>query len=265
MLQRLKQPVLQQQGKQIVAQFTVFNINNMLGDACHPYLRYVGMSMKIIYSVILFFLCFASLASASGISVGGTRFVYMDNKREISIPIFNSNEKKPFLIQSWVTGFNEDIKAPFIATPALFRVEPNSYGAARIAYLGQPLSSNQEKIFLLNIKSIPPKDESIENELQIIINSQFKLFLRSNDIEPLSFDNITLTKEYDGIKINNKTPYHLSIKSILINGKSIKGIKMVYPWVDDYIFKGKIDKGHVVTVEFINDYGAIVEKKITKS
>ncbi|WP_323086838.1 molecular chaperone, partial [Providencia alcalifaciens] len=72
--------------------------------------------MKIIYSAFLLFLCYVSLASASGVSVGGTRFVYMDNKREISIPIFNSNEKKPFLIQSWVTGFNEDIKAPFIAT-----------------------------------------------------------------------------------------------------------------------------------------------------
>jgi fimbrial chaperone protein len=237
----------------------------MMGDVCHPYLFYVGIHMKIIYSVVLFFFCFVSLASASGISVGGTRFVYMDNKREISIPIFNSNEKKPFLIQSWVTGFNEDIKAPFIATPALFRVEPNSYGAARIAYLGQPLSSNQEKIFLLNIKSIPPKDENIENELQIIINSQFKLFLRSNDIEPLNFENIILTKENDGVKINNKTPYHLSIKSILINGESIKGTKMVYPWVDNYILKRRMDKGHVVTVEFINDYGAIVEKKITKS
>lgn len=255
----------QRRGKRIAAQFIVFNINNMLGDICHPYLFYVGSHMKIIYSAVLLFLCFVSLASASGISVGGTRFVYMDNKREISIPIFNSNEKKPFLIQSWVTGFNEDIKAPFIATPALFRVEPNSYGAARIAYLGQSLSSNQEKIFLLNIKSIPPKDESIENELQIIINSQFKLFLRSNDIEPLNFENIILTKENDGVKINNKTPYHLSIKSILINGESIKGTKMVYPWVDNYILKRRMDKGHVVTVEFINDYGAIMEKKITKS
>lgn len=236
-----------------------------MGDVGHPYLFYAGIHMKIIYSAILFFLGFTSLSSASGISVGGTRFVYMDNKREISVPIFNSNEKKPFLIQSWVTGFNEEIKAPFIATPALFRVEPNSYGAARIAYLGQPLSSNQEKIFLLNIKSIPPKDESIENELQIIINSQFKLFLRSNDIEPMNFENVKLTKEHDGIKLSNKTPYHLSIKSILINGESIKGTKMVYPWADDYILKASMEKGHVVTVEFINDYGAIVEKKITKS
>lgn len=40
---------------------------------------------------------------------------------------------------------------------------------------------------------------------------------------------------------------------------------MVYPWVDNYILKRRMDKEHVVTVEFINDYGAIVEKKITKS
>ncbi|WP_265524926.1 fimbrial biogenesis chaperone, partial [Providencia rustigianii] len=64
--------------------------------------------------------CFSLSVLASGISIGGTRFVYVDNKREITIPILNSNKEKPFLIQSWVTGFENDIKSPFIATPPLF-------------------------------------------------------------------------------------------------------------------------------------------------
>ncbi|MEX5987863.1 hypothetical protein [Providencia hangzhouensis] len=45
------------------------------------------------------FFFIANTSQASGISVGGTRFVYEENKREIDIPIFNSDKEKPFLIQ----------------------------------------------------------------------------------------------------------------------------------------------------------------------
>ncbi|MFB9996181.1 fimbria/pilus periplasmic chaperone [Providencia rustigianii] len=50
-------------------------------------------------------------------------------------------------------------------------------------------------MYLLNIKSIPPKRDDIENELQIIINSQFKLFLRSKDIQPLNFDDVNIIRK----------------------------------------------------------------------
>ncbi|HHR6028246.1 TPA: fimbrial biogenesis chaperone [Providencia alcalifaciens] len=258
----------QPQGKQTAVRSIVLNINNnMKGDIYHPslFLFYAGIYMKKSHIIVFLYFCFISFSSAKGISVGGTRFVYMDNKREITIPIFNSSDKTPFLIQSWVTGFDEEVKAPFIATPALFRVEPNSYGSARITYIGKPLSSNQEKIYLLNIKSIPPKNESVENELQIIINSQFKFFLRSKDIQPLNFDDVNITKDINGVKIDNRTPYHLSIKSILINGKGVKGMKMIHPWMNEYVLKQKIEREHSVKIEFINDYGAIVEKNMTKS
>lgn len=204
--------------------------------------------------------CFSLSVLASGISIGGTRFVYVDNKREITIPILNSNKEKPFLIQSWVTGFENDIKAPFIATPPLFRVEPDSYGTARIAYLGEPLSSNEEKLYLLNIKSIPPKRDDIENELQIIINSQFKLFLRSKDIQPLNFDDVNIIRKKNRLWIKNNTPYHLSIKSVFIDSHSIQTTKMVYPWEEKQISSKNIGTEQSVTVEFINDYGAIIGK-----
>ncbi|MTC60937.1 fimbria/pilus periplasmic chaperone [Providencia rustigianii] len=204
--------------------------------------------------------CFSLSVLASGISIGGTRFVYVDNKREITIPILNSNKEKPFLIQSWVTGFENETKAPFIATPPLFRVEPDSHGTARIAYMGMPLSSNEEKLYLLNIKSIPPKRDDIENELQIIINSQFKLFLRSKDIQPLNFDDVNIIRKKNRLWIKNNTPYHLSIKSVFIDSHIIQTSKMVYPWEEKQISNKNIGTEQSVTVEFINDYGAIIEK-----
>ncbi len=93
--------------------------------------------MKKNISLILFLLFSLITASqAAGISVGGTRFVYDDNLREISIPIMNTDKEKPYLIQSWVSAYQGDEKTPFIATPPLFRIEPDSSGTARISYTG---------------------------------------------------------------------------------------------------------------------------------
>lgn len=216
---------------------------------------------RIFLSICLFLLSISNASNASGISVGGTRFVYEENKREIDIPIFNSDKVKPFLIQSWVSPFEGEGKTPFIATPPLFRIEPDTNASARISYIGEPIGKNEEKLYLLNIKSIPPKDSSIENELQIIINSQFKLFLRSKDIEPFDFDKVFLVKKPNGILIDNQTPYHLSIKNILVNGKVIDGANLIYPFKNDYILKTNTNSDSSVVVQFINDYGAIIEKK----
>ncbi|MEX6185948.1 molecular chaperone [Providencia hangzhouensis] len=65
---------------------------------------------KIFFSICICFFSIANTSQASGISVGGTRFVYEENKREIDIPIFNSDKEKPFLIQSWVSPFGGEGK-----------------------------------------------------------------------------------------------------------------------------------------------------------
>lgn len=220
---------------------------------------------KIFFSIYLCFFSIIHISQASGISVGGTRFIYEESKREINIPIFNSDKEKPFLIQSWVSVFEGQGKPPFIATPPLFRIEPDTNSSARISYIGEPMGPNEEKIYLLNVKSIPSKDNSIENGLQLIINSQFKLFLRSKDIEPFDFEKVVLVVKPDGIKIDNRTPYHLSIKNILINDEPIDGSSLIYPFENSYILKKKIGNHQSIVVKFINDYGAIIEKKRCKS
>ncbi|EKT57392.1 molecular chaperone [Providencia sneebia] len=217
---------------------------------------------RILISVFFLLFSLPNLSFAEGISIGGTRFVYAENKREIDIPIFNSDKEKPFLIQSWVSAFEGDAKAPFIATPPLFRIEPNTNGSARISYIGEPLANNTEQIYLLNIKSIPPKDSNIGNELQIIINSQFKLFLRSKDIEPFDFDKVSVIKKTNGIIIDNQTPYHLSVKEIFVNGTKVKSKNFIYPFKNINVYEHNINSNDTIVVQFINDYGAIIEKKI---
>ncbi|QAV23321.1 fimbrial biogenesis chaperone [Proteus hauseri] len=214
---------------------------------------------KHIFLILFLFFSLITVSHAAGISVGGTRFVYNDSKREISIPIMNTDKEKPYLIQSWVSAYQGTEKSPFIATPPLFRIEPDSTGTARISYTGEPLGSNQEVVYWLNIKSIPPVEKSPENQLQLVINSQFKLFLRSNDIEPMDFNNVKLSQKSQGLVINNDTPYHLTIKHILIGDKRYPFDDFINPHQEIVLLK-ESNIHQKVTVQFINDYGATVDK-----
>ncbi|HCH51883.1 MAG TPA: molecular chaperone [Proteus sp.] len=214
---------------------------------------------KHIFLILFLFFSLITVSHAAGISVGGTRFVYNDSKREISIPIMNTDKEKPYLIQSWVSAYQGTEKSPFIATPPLFRIEPDSTGTARISYTGEPLGSNQEVVYWLNIKSIPPVEKSPENQLQLVINSQFKLFLRSNDIEPMDFNNVKLSQKSQGLVINNDTPYHLTIKHILIGDKRYPFDDFINPHQETVLLK-ESNIHQKVTVQFINDYGATVDK-----
>lgn len=65
--------------------------------------------------------------------------------------------------------------------------------------------------------------------------------------------------------INNQTPYHLSIKNILVNGNVVNGKNLIYPFNNDYILKKNMNNHNSIVVQFINDYGAIIEKKTSKS
>ncbi|MEX6176228.1 fimbria/pilus periplasmic chaperone [Providencia hangzhouensis] len=80
-------------------------------------------------------------------------------------------------MQSWVITIWRGESTIYCHT-TIISYEPDTNGSARISYIGESIGSNTEQIYLLNIKSIPPKNNSIENELQIIINSQFKLFFK---------------------------------------------------------------------------------------
>ncbi|QIF92577.1 fimbrial biogenesis chaperone [Proteus vulgaris] len=214
---------------------------------------------KNIFLTLFFCFSLITVCHAAGISVGGTRFVYNDNAREISIPVLNTDKDKPYLIQSWVSAFQGNDKAPFIATPPLFRIEPDSTGTARISYTGEPLNSNTEVVYWLNIKSIPPVEKSPENQLQLVINSQFKLFLRAHDIEPLNFNNVELSKQNQGLVLKNNTPYHLTIKHIFIDDKRYPYDPLIQPHQEVMLLE-KTPTYHKVKVQFINDYGATVDK-----
>ena len=92
-------------------------------------------------------------------------------------------------------------------------------GTARISYTGAPLASKPRSGLLAQYQIHSTDGKKSRESTQLVINSQFKLFLRAHDIEPLDFDKVKLSKQNKGLVINNDTPYHLTIKHILVGDK----------------------------------------------
>lgn len=82
---------------------------------------------KFIALIFAFILNAGLLSDAfAGVIVGGTRLVYDANKRETSITVRNPDKDVPYLIQSWLTFFDEsDAVPPFLLLRPFFVLTAN--------------------------------------------------------------------------------------------------------------------------------------------
>ena len=145
---------------------------------------------KIIKSFLLFVaLCFAANSQAN-IVINGTRVIYNAEENEATIRLSNVSST-PSLVEVWLDSGDmkstpETGKSPFIATPPIFRVEPNKAQTVRIIYTHDPLPQDKESVFWVNILDVPPmpvtKDAEDANYMQLAIRSRIKLFYRPKNL-----------------------------------------------------------------------------------
>ena len=196
-------------------------------------------------------------ADSGGVSIGGTRLIYNEGKKETSISV-NNSDKGSFLIQSWTEMPNgEPEKPPFIVTPPLFRLDGNQQNILRIVRTGGNLPSDRESLFWLNVKSIPTstKDETT-NTLQIAIKNRIKLIYRPQSLkdspEEVAKDLIWV-QSGNQLTVTNPTPYYMNFQEVKVNGRPLKGVTYVAP-KSKATFDSAGATG-VVTWKIINDYG----------
>lgn len=170
---------------------------------------------------------FTVLSAYAGIMPATTRVIFDAKQREQTLMLSNTNEY-PVIVQSWVDDGSGDpinAKAPFIVTPAVFRLLPGKIQAIRIVYNQDKLPEDRESLFWLNIYEIPPVTTKNANDPRVTLamNMQLKLFYRpanmkmepAKAIDKLSFN----FRNVDGkfyIEANNPTPYHISFTSLLL-------------------------------------------------
>ncbi|WP_164671810.1 fimbria/pilus periplasmic chaperone, partial [Pseudomonas viridiflava] len=102
-----------------------------------------------------------SIAHA-GVVIDGTRHIYPQQRREITLRLTNDDERAPRLVQVWLDQGDpasdpSNSEVPFSLSPPVFRLYPQKSQAVRLVYTEEPLPADRESLFWLNALEIPPK------------------------------------------------------------------------------------------------------------
>lgn len=189
---------------------------------------------KILFIYTFIFFSFAADAS---VSINGTRVVFKQSDVDKIVKITNKG-KLPALTHSWIECNDsacDKENIPFVITPPINRIEPNSAQSLRIVQLASEFPKNRETLFYLNVLDVPPKPKS-DNDiepglLQMAFKTRVKFFYRpsglpiriTDAISHLDFDYIEKSQNKIDVKFDNPTPYHISFAmlNLKLNGKVV--------------------------------------------
>ncbi|AWR59223.1 MULTISPECIES: molecular chaperone [Proteus] len=213
-------------------------------------------------SIILFFISlFIINASYAGVIISGTRVIYNEGNKNVSINVKNP-DKMPYLIQSWIDDFEEKKQSKFTITPPLFRLNPDKENTLRIFLTEEGLPSDQESLFWLNIKTIPATEKT-ENSLQIAFKTQMKLIYRPKSLKDVNFEEeqkkLSWSKERGKVIVYNPTPYFMNFQTIKFNGKLVDDVSYAKPFSTKSFDINDNNEHGLISWELINDYGANVD------
>lgn len=224
-------------------------------------------------AIILAIAAFGSSTASAGVMINKTRIIYNASDKSAASTLSNvSNDN--YAVQVWVNGSSDrsDEQVPFIATPALFRLNPSEDQIIKIITLpDNTLPTDRESVFYFNAQEIPSmkKSQGI-NKLTIAIRSRIKLFYRpkglqgkpEDAIEKLSWQRIDRGGQA-WLRATNDTPWNISFSDInfVSAGQTlnVKDAEMLAPFSHhDYRLPAKsVSQQGSVSFSVINDYGGI--------
>lgn len=170
----------------------------------------------------------------------GTRIVFPGDAKDVSFRVRNT-AADPLLVQSWLDDGRPDaspdtLVVPFLVSPAVTRIEPASSGVLRLFYTRQPLPTDRESIFYLNVLETPPSSGK-DNVLGIRFRTRIKLFFRPPGLSVRVEDapaSLVWSSVGGAIQVRNPTPYYVSLLSVAVaaqGGRPIAaGSAMVEPY-----------------------------------
>ena len=211
--------------------------------------------------LLSWFISSFTVQAAGGIGLGATRVIYPADAKQTSLSITNSDKTERYLVNSWVENNLGAKDKSFIVTPPLFVSEPKSENTLRIIYVGQPLPTDRESIFWMNVKAIPSVDKnSVENRnvLQLAIMSRIKLFVRPKNLPMQPEDavkQLRFTRSGGHLSIHNPSPYYVSTVNLKVGNDKLPNT-MVAPKSVSQVAVAAGMQGKI-TFQTVNDYGAV--------
>ena len=229
-------------------------------------------------TAILLGMLFSS-ASYADIIISGTRIIYDENKKDVSIRLENKGSR-PLLVQNWIDLGNDNAdpgstKAPFISTLPVSRIEPKRGQSVKIMYTkSSALPKDRESIFWFNVLEVPPKadlsKEENKNLLQLAFRTRIKLFYRPSGLPGSAAEaskelkwQMGNEKGQTSLQVNNPTPYYVSFNDavITVGGKRYTvDATMVAPLSKASFSVKGLQNANSGKLEYhaINDYGGMI-------
>lgn len=223
--------------------------------------------MLSVFSKVLFVVSVLStLPAQAAIALDRTRAIFPGDKKSISLTISNENSVQPYLAQAWLENTQgEKIDTPLSVIPPLQRVDAGKKSVIRINDVAaSSLPQDRESVFWLNVREIPPASDKA-NVLQVALQTKIKVYYRPaaiiSDTLTRWDDQLRLYPEKDGYRVENPTPYYITLiaitggekarvdkhfKPVMIEPKSsvrVKSTRFATPWVttiNDFGGKPKI-------------------------
>ncbi|EPE2486102.1 fimbria/pilus periplasmic chaperone [Escherichia coli] len=204
-----------------------------------------------------------AFSSEAAVSLDRTRAVFNGESNSMTLNISNDNSHLPYLAQAWIENEQQQkiTSGPLVVTPPVQRMEPGEKSVVRIQSTPdvKKLPQDRESLFYFNLREIPPKSDK-SNVLQIALQTKIKLFYRPESIKTMPDDvwqdKLILHKVSDGFRIENPTPYYITVIGFAGSEKAAQEDKfeavMIEPKKEKHI---KTDNYKTPWLTYINDYG----------
>lgn len=233
-----------------------------------------------LFSIVVFL---TSLSAEASVTLLGSRIIYSSDAKSIDI-VLKNNDTIPYVIQTWFDRGNEhstpadSSDTPFIVTPPVFRIQPQTGQIARIMYSAtKALPSDRESLFWFNMLEIPPMTQgatSQSNAMMVMLRNRVKVFYRpiglgdpTNVLDGLKVSRVYSAEKGHGLLIANPQPWFVSLVNIQLGrGKDKQSLRaeMLSPFSEKTFpvstsGKSLQDQG-IVTLSAINDQGARISE-----
>lgn len=175
--------------------------------------------------ILISLLTLCSFAASAGIIASSTRVVFREGQTQQSLMVVNTNPW-PIVVQTWVdegdvTVLPGRVKTPFVAVPALFRLQPRAMQGLRLIYNRASLPADRESVFWLNLYEIPPTQAEQPAQAQSVVltmNTQMKVFWRPASLTApeTAAEKLRFYRDGDAIVCENPTPYYVSFAALSV-------------------------------------------------
>ncbi|WP_233098192.1 fimbrial biogenesis chaperone [Pseudomonas carnis] len=194
------------------------------------------LSRRVVRVALSLALGMASHTVHAGVVIDGTRQIYPEPRREVTVRVTNDDKHAPRLVQAWLDAGDAQeaptlSDVPFVLSPPVFRLDAGKSQSMRLSYTKAPLPTDRESLFWLNVLEVPGAtsefdptlEDSQRNHFKFAFRIRTKVFFRPTQLpgtpeEAPGLLRWSVERGAQGsvIQVHNPSAYHVTFNDIVL-------------------------------------------------